>query len=74
MNEWENSRAIGPQSPHWKGFLRPDGSKGIHNKLLILYTVECAAFVAQRVAAGMEGADVVWRVSMAAVATHTLSG
>ncbi|WP_066456762.1 UxaA family hydrolase [Anaerotruncus rubiinfantis] len=33
-----------------QGYLRPDDSKGIRNRLLVLYTVDCASFVAQRVA------------------------
>ncbi|HZG87476.1 UxaA family hydrolase [Paenibacillus sp.] len=36
-----------PQS--WKGYLRKDGSKGIRNKILVIYTVECASFVAKEV-------------------------
>jgi altronate hydrolase len=35
----------------WLGYLRPDGQKGIRNKVLVLYTVECAALVAQKIAA-----------------------
>jgi altronate dehydratase large subunit len=34
----------------WTGYLRPDGRKGIRNHLLVVYTVECASFVAQEVA------------------------
>jgi altronate hydrolase len=36
----------------WKGFLRKDGSKGIRNIILVVYTVECAQHVAQRIVAG----------------------
>jgi altronate hydrolase len=34
----------------WSGYLRPDGRKGIRNHLLVVYTVECASFVAQEIA------------------------
>lgn len=34
----------------WKGYLRQDGRKGIRNKLLIVYTVECSAHVAKEIA------------------------
>ncbi|MBT5876034.1 MAG: hydrolase, partial [Candidatus Latescibacteria bacterium] len=30
------------------GFARPDGQKGIRNKVSIIYTVDCARFVAQK--------------------------
>ena len=32
-----------------KGFLREDGRKGIRNAVLVVYTVECAKFVAQSI-------------------------
>jgi altronate hydrolase len=31
----------------WQGFLRADGRKGVRNVLLVVYTVQCAEFVAQ---------------------------
>lgn len=34
----------------WKGFLRKDGEKGIRNKILVIYTVECSSFVAKAIA------------------------
>ena len=34
----------------WTGFLRPDGRKGIRNITLVIYTVECAKFVAHEIA------------------------
>jgi altronate dehydratase large subunit len=34
----------------WEGYLRPDGRKGIRNLLLVIYTVQCAQFVAHRIA------------------------
>lgn len=36
----------------WDGFLRSDGSKGIRDILLVVYTVECARFVAEEIARG----------------------
>jgi altronate dehydratase large subunit len=34
----------------WQGYLRQDGRKGIRNLLLVVYTVQCAQFVAHEVA------------------------
>lgn len=34
----------------WSGYERPDGRKGIRNVLLVVYTVQCAQFVAHAVA------------------------
>jgi len=34
----------------WLGYLRKDGRKGIRNHILVVYTVECASFVAQEIA------------------------
>ncbi len=42
----------------WRGFLRQDGSKGIRNKILIIYTVECSSFVAKEIGAAFPGNDV----------------
>lgn len=36
----------------WNGYLRQDGRKGIRNLLLVVYTVQCAQFVAHAVAQG----------------------
>jgi altronate hydrolase len=36
----------------WTGFLRADGRKGVRNLVLVVYTVECAAHVAHRIADG----------------------
>jgi altronate hydrolase len=33
----------------WTGFLRKDGRKGVRNHILVMYTVECAAFVAESI-------------------------
>lgn len=34
----------------WTGYGRPGGKIGVRNTLLVLYTVECASFVAKRIA------------------------
>lgn len=36
----------------WNGYLRADGRKGIRNLVLVIYTVECAQFVAHAIAQG----------------------
>jgi altronate dehydratase large subunit len=36
----------------WDGYLRADGRKGIRNLVLVIYTVECAQFVAHAIAQG----------------------
>jgi len=46
------------QTLHWQGYHRQDGSKGIRNKLLIIYTVECAHFVADKIATSMDDSEV----------------
>jgi altronate dehydratase large subunit len=43
----------------WNGYLRGDGRKGIRNLILVLYTVECASFVAHAVAEGEADVHVV---------------
>jgi altronate hydrolase len=43
----------------WDGYLREDGRKGIRNLILVLYTVECASFVAHAVANGEPDVHVV---------------
>lgn len=35
---------------NWQGFQRPDGRKGVRNTVLVVYTVECAQFVAHEIA------------------------
>lgn len=42
----------------WSGYLRQDGRKGIRNRVLVIYTVECSAFVAQEIARKSENLDV----------------
>ena len=34
---------------NWNGYLRADGRKGIRNRVLVIYTVECASFVAKEI-------------------------
>jgi altronate dehydratase large subunit len=36
----------------WNGFLRKDGTKGIRNIVLVVYTVQCAQHVAEHIAQG----------------------
>ena len=43
----------------WSGYLRKDGRKGIRNHLLVVYTVECASFVAQEIAKGERDVHVI---------------
>lgn len=43
----------------WPGYLRPDGRKGVRNVLLVVYTVQCAQFVAHRIAEGEPDAHVI---------------
>ena len=42
----------------WMGYLRRDGRKGIRNRVLVLYTVKCSEFVAQRIAALIDNSEV----------------
>lgn len=52
-----------PESPpdpaSWRGFLRPDGSKGVRNLVLVIYTVECAQHVAHAIAREEEDVHVI---------------
>lgn len=43
----------------WQGYLRQDGRKGIRNLLLVVYTVQCAQFVAHEVAHGESDVHVI---------------
>ena len=43
----------------WSGYLRPDGRKGIRNIVLVVYTVECAQFVAHAIGQGEEDVHVI---------------
>ncbi len=44
MPEWTSTT--------WSGYLRPDGSKGVRDIVLVIYTVECARHVAHAIAQG----------------------
>lgn len=39
------------QTAEWQGYARKNGTKGIRNHILVLYTVKCAEFVARRIVA-----------------------
>jgi altronate dehydratase large subunit len=43
----------------WDGWLRPDGRKGVRNLVLVIYTVECAQFVAHAIAQGEDDVHVI---------------
>ena len=38
----------------WQGYSRRNGTKGIRNRVLVVYTVECASFVAEEIARAAE--------------------
>ncbi len=38
----------------WTGYLRSDGSKGIRDWILVVHTVKCARFTAEKIASGEE--------------------
>lgn len=42
----------------WQGYARQNGTKGIRNRVLVIYTVKCAEFVAQRIVAESGSGDV----------------
>lgn len=42
----------------WQGYARQNGGKGIRNRVLVLYTVKCAEFVAHRIVAESHSPDV----------------
>ncbi len=46
MNKFENTPLL---DRRWLGFARQNGSKGVRNKVLIIYTVECSSFVAKEI-------------------------
>ena len=46
-------------SDSWQGYLRPDGRKGIRNLVLVIYTVECASFVAHAIGRDEEDVHVI---------------
>ena len=38
----------------WKGYLRKNGTKGIRNRIEVIYTVKCAQFVAEQIVRQMQ--------------------
>lgn len=42
----------------WSGYQRKNGTKGIRNRVLVMYTVKCSEFVAQRIAVEADHQDV----------------
>lgn len=42
----------------WNAFLRKDGRKGIRNKILVIYTVECSSFVAKEIVRQVNDSEV----------------
>ncbi|MCA0754192.1 UxaA family hydrolase [Paenibacillus sp. N4] len=42
----------------WRGYLRQNGSKGIRNKILVMYTVECASFVAKEIGSSFRNSEI----------------
>ncbi len=45
--------------PTWTGYQRTDGRKGVRNIVLVIYTVECAQFVAHAIGQGEEDVHVI---------------
>ena len=45
-------------SQTWNGYARKNGTKGIRNKVLVVYTVKCAEYVAQRIVSEVNHPDV----------------
>ena len=46
------------EQQNWIGYLRADGRKGIRNRALVIYTVECASFVAKEIVRHVNHPDV----------------
>ena len=46
-------------SESWQGYLRTDGGLGVRNLVLVIYTVECAQFVAHGIGQGEEDTHVI---------------
>lgn len=53
MNKLESLKSV-----TWSGYLRQNGTKGIRNKILVIYTVECAHFVADKITEKVNDAEV----------------
>ena len=50
MKNWADVR--------WQGYARKNGSKGIRNRILVIYTVKCSEFVARQIAERTNHTDV----------------
>ncbi len=50
--------AMNTQELTWSGYARKDGRVGIRNRVLVIYTVECAQFVAKEIARLSDNPDV----------------
>lgn len=46
-------------APTWNGYVRSDGRKGVRNVVLVIYTVECASFVAHQIGEGERDTHVI---------------
>ena len=42
----------------WQAYARKNGQKGIRNRVLVIYTVKCAEFVAQQIVRQTDHPDV----------------
>ena len=54
----EVRRVERPEKAEWLGYARRDGRKGIRNRVLVIYTVKCAEFVARRIVEDSRNPDV----------------
>src|SRR5580658_171648 len=57
--ERQQTRVMNEAASVWQGYARADGRKGIRNLVLIVYTVECAQFVAHAIAQGESDVHVI---------------
>ncbi|MCR5346694.1 MAG: UxaA family hydrolase [Fretibacterium sp.] len=48
-NQFNLSKTPDGRVPEWLGYARANGTKGIRNHLLVVYTVKCAEFVAREI-------------------------
>ena len=46
------------ENMEWPAFQRKDGKKGVRNKILVIYTVECSKFVAEEIVRKADDTDV----------------
>ncbi len=54
-NEWKGKTL---EELRWLGYARRNGTKGIRNRVLVIYTVKCSEFVARRIAEKADDPDV----------------